>query len=172
MEKGISTYVILGVLIWAIMGTVVAGYYFVQYDNYQREYNTLIDLFGADIEGISAVLEGVSLEANILLNFGNGTKTWHNNTVLPLGSTAFTAIYYLADDINYTDYGGDLGILVTSINGVANNSTHGWFYWYWNPQYSKWMLPEYSSAKHILHKGETIAFAYTSYMPWPPPKPT
>jgi len=154
------------------MGTIVAGYYFIQYDNYRSEYNDLVNQLGADIGEISTVLGGISLKANILLSYGNGTKVWRNNTVLPLGSTAFTAIYYLADDINYTDYGGELGILVTSINGVANNSTHGWLYWCWDSQNSKWTLPEYSSAKHLLHKGEMIAFTYASYMEWPPPTPT
>jgi len=172
LEKRAFTYVVLGVLVWAILGTIVASYYFLQYDSYQREYKALIDLLGSDIEGMSNLLEGISLEANILLSYGNETKVWYNNTVLPLGSTAFTAIYYLAESINYTDYGGELGILVTSINGVADNSTHGWLYWQWDPQYSMWMFPQYSSAKYILHKGEVIAFTYSSYMQWPPPAPT
>lgn len=203
-------YVILGVLVWAILGTIVAGYYFVQYNTYQNEYNNLANQLttynnvvndlvnqlaiynnvvsglganlttyndlarqlGADIKNISNMLEGISLKANILISYSNGTKVWYNNTVLPLGSTAFTAIYFIADDINYTDYGGELGILVTSINGVDNNSTHGWFYWYWNSESSEWVLPNYSCAKHILHKGDTIAFAYASYMEWPPSPPT
>jgi hypothetical protein len=178
------------------MGTIVASYYFAQYSSYQREYTNLVDQFatynnninalvdqlasyndlvhqlGADIEEISVVIEGVSLKASTLLSYGNGTKAWFNNTALPLGSTAFTAIYYLAEDINYTDYGGELGILVTSINGVANNSTHGWLFWQWDPQDSMWRLPAYSSGRHLLHKGEVIAFAFVNYMKgWPPQPP-
>lgn len=220
MEKRLFIYVVLGVLVWAVLGTIVAAYYLVQYQIYQSEYNNIVnqiitynsvvnnlasqftsydnlsnkldaynnltndladqlasynnqvERLGADVEGISTMLEGISLKANMLLSYGNGTKIWQNNTVLPLGSTAFTAIYYIAETINYTDYGGELGILVTSINCVANNSTHGWFYWYWNSGSSKWTLPSYSCAKHILHRGDTIAFTYTSYMEWPPPTPT
>jgi len=211
LEKSFFTYVILGVVVWAVLGTVVAGYYFVQYHTYQNEYNNLInqiaaynsvvdnlasqftssyndladqldaynnltnnlaDQLDAYIRDISTVLEGISLKANVLLSYGNETKVWHNNTVLPLGSTAFTAIYSIADNINYTDYGGELGILVTSINGVANNSTHGWFYWYWDSGSLEWILPNYSCAKHILHRGDTIAFTYASYMEWPPQPPT
>lgn len=196
MEKRFSIYVILGVLVWAILGTVVAGYYFLQYGTYRSEYDNLVsqiatynnvvndlvdqlssysnlvDQLGADIEDISTVLEGISLKVNILLSYGNGTKVWYNNTVLPLGSIAFTTIYSVADDINYTDYGGELGILVTSINGVTNNLTHGWFYWYWDSGNSEWALPNYSCAKHILHREDTIAFTYASYIEWPPPTPT
>ena len=86
--------------------------------------------------------------------------------------SSFTAIYHIAEDMNYTD-NKEFGILVTSINGVANNSTHGWLYWQWDPQNSMWMLPEYSSGKHLLHKGEVIAFTFVNYMAgWPPPPPT
>ena len=214
MEKRTFTYVALALLVWAISGTIVAGYYFAQYNIYQNEYenlaselntlygtvgdlpNTLSDtiedlsetLSGAigdlsenftgelntlsdTVRNLSEIMESISLKVNILVSYGNETKIWYNNTALPLGSTAFTAILAIAD-IKYTDYGGDLGILVTSINGLASNSTYGWLYWYWDADTSEWILPTYSCAKYILHRGDTIAFAYESYMTWPPPTPT
>ncbi len=135
-------------------------------------YNDLADQLSKNMENISVMLEATSLRVNILLGYGNGTKTWYNNTVLPLGATAFTAVFSITDEINYTDYGGELGILVTSINRVANNSTHGWFYWYWNTETSQWILPNYSCAKHILRRGDVIAFTYANFMEWSPPTPT
>jgi len=203
LEKRTFTYVALGLLVWAISGTVVAGYYFAQYKTYQNEYenlaselNTLsgavVDLsdtlsgtmenvsenftgefntLSGSMKDLSEIMESISLKVNILLSYGNGTKTWHNNTALPLGSTAFTAILAVTD-IEYKDYGEDLGILVTSVNGRGNNSTHGWLYWYWDAQNAKWVLPEYAASKYILHRGDTIAFAYESYAMWPPPPPT
>jgi len=149
----------LGLLVWAISGTLVAGYYFTQYKIYQNEYETL----ASEMESILLV--------NVLVSYGNGTKIWYNKTALPLDSTAFKAILAVAD-VNYTDYGGELGILVTSINGLTNNSTHGWFYWYWDSGNSVWVLPEYSCAKYILHRDDVIAFTYESYSTWPPPQPT
>jgi hypothetical protein len=172
LEKGHLTYLALGLLVWAILGSTVAAYNFVQYNTYRGEYSNLISQLATYMENISSVLEGTSFKINILLSYGNGTKIWHNNTVLPLGGTAFTAMFSVTDEMNYTDYGGELGILVTSINRVANNFTHGWFYWYWNPENSEWVLPSYSCEKYILHRGETIALTYASYMEWPPPTPT
>lgn len=171
MEKGLFTYVTLGILVWAILGTAIAGYYFVQYNIYRSEYNNIVNELNVNVGDISTMLEGISLRANILISYGNGTKVWHNNTILPLGSTAFTAIYSIANNINYTKYEG-LGILVTTLNGLTNNSTHGWLYWYWNLGSSEWILPNYSCAEHILHRGDTIAFTYVNYMEWPPPTPT
>lgn len=157
MEKRFFTYVVLGVLVWAILGTVVAAYYFHQYDTYQREYSNLADQFAS-----------ISIKVNILLSYGNGTKVWHNNTVLPLGSTAFNAICSIAEDVNYEDY-GEWGIFVASINGVTNDAPYGWCYWHWDSGNSEWISPNYSCAKHILHEGDTIAFTYDS---WPPQQPT
>jgi hypothetical protein len=166
-------------LVWAISSTATAGYYFTQYNIYQNEYRNLAKEFNAlsgSMENLSEVLESISLRVNILVSYGNGTKAWHNNTALPVGSTAFTAILAAADT-RYKDYGGELGILVTSIDGLPNNSTidrstHGWFYWYEDTEKRMWVLPEYSCAKYILHRGDTIAFTYESYMTWPPPSPT
>ena len=161
MEKRHSTYLILGCLVWAVLGTSATAYYYTQYTTYRHEYSNL-----------AKQLDSVSIRVNVLLSYGNETRVWQNSTVLPLNSTAFIAISTTAADLDYTDYGGELGILITAINGVAGNSTCGWFYWYWDSQNSHWMLPEYSAAKHILHDGDTIAFAYSDFLGWPPPPPT
>jgi hypothetical protein len=174
LEERTFTYVALALLVWAISGTVVAGYYFSQYNIYQYEYENLANEFNTlsgALGDLSDIMESISLRVDILVGYGNGTKIWYNKTALPLASTAFTSILAIAD-IEYSDYGGDLGILVTSINGLASDSTNGWFYWYWDADKAEWILPEYSCAKYILHRGDSIAFTYESYMKWPPPQPT
>jgi hypothetical protein len=174
LEKKAFTYVALAMLVWAVSSTAIAGYYYTQYNIYQKEYRSIASDFNAlsgTIGNLSDVMESISLRVNILVNYGNGTNVWHNNTALPVGSTAFTAILGVAD-VRYKDSGADLGILVTSVDGLTNNSTQGWFYWYRDVEKSEWVLPDYSCAKYILHRGDTIAFAYESYMTWPPPSPS
>ncbi len=168
------TYIALAMLVWAISTTATTGYYFTQYSTYQNEYRNLAKEFNAlsgAMGNLSEVMESVSLRVNVLASYGNGTKVWHNNTALPVGSTAFTAILAVADT-RYKDYGGDLGILVTSVDGLTSNSTNGWFYWYRDTEKLAWTLPEYSCAKYILHRNDIIAFTYESYMTWPLPLPT
>jgi hypothetical protein len=148
LEKRTFTYVALGLLVWAILGSVVAGYYFAQYNTYQNEYESL----ASEMESI--------LSVNILVSYGNGTTIWTNNTALPIDSTAFKAILAIAD-INYTEYEG-LGILVTSINGRASNSTHFWLYWVWDAENSEWIDPGVGASQYILHRGDTIAWTYKS----------
>lgn len=174
MEKRVFTYVALALLVWAICGTAIAGYYFIQYDIYRNEYTTLVtdlNVLSGTIANISSTMDSLSLRVNLLVGYGNGTSVWSNNTALPVGSTAFTAIMGAAN-VEYTDYGQELGILVTSVNGLSNNSSQGWFYWYLNTVNSTWVSPNYSCAKYILHRGDTIAFTYESYATWPPTPPT
>jgi hypothetical protein len=170
LEKRVLTYVILVFLVWAVSGTTIAGYYFTQYTTYRDEYrNLLSDLnkLSNTIGNLSNVINPLALHVNVLLSYGNGTRTWFNGTALPIGSTAFTAILAVSE-VEYRDYGGTMGILVTSINGLAGESmTHGWFYWYRDMQNSTWVSPSYSCSQYILHRGDTVAFSYESYDPWP-----
>lgn len=185
----------MGLLVWAFLGTIATGYYFVQYNTYESEYQTLVDQLNtynevindlvdgltdyndlvseldANMEDVRSTLDGVAIKVNILLSFDVESKVWHNDTVLPLGATAFTAVYSVSDEINYTDT-GESGILVTSINGVAEEGSNAWFYWHWEPADSEWTLPSYLSSKYILRKGDTIAFTYTDWADWPPQPPT
>jgi hypothetical protein len=173
LEKRLFTYVTLALLVWGILGTATAGYYLTQYTTYRSEYKNLLgdlNVLSNALGNFSAVMNTVSLRANILVSYGNGTRTWSNDTALPIGSTAFTAILAISN-VKYKDYGGTMGILVTSINGVTGDSAHGWFYWYQDTENSTWILPSYSCDQYILHRGDTIAFSYESYITWPPPSP-
>jgi len=155
LEKGTFTYLALALLVWAISGTVVAGYYFNQYNIYQNEY-----------ENLASEMESILL-VNVLVSYGNGTKTWYNNTALPLGSTAFKAIQAIAD-VEYTE--SEFGAFVTSVNGVVGNTTHFWLYWGWDAENSEWIFPNVGASQYILHREDTIAWTYESE--YPPPSPT
>ena len=157
MERRVFTYLALALLVWAVSSTAIAGYYFNQYSTYRTEY---LDL--------TKEMEFVSLRANVFVSYGNGTRVWHNDTALPINSTGLTAIQKVAEP-KIEDW-GELGLLVTSIDGLSGNSTHGWFFWFRETGKVDWTFSEVSCAKHFLHRGDTIAFTYQSYgTAWPPP---
>jgi len=166
--------VTLALLVWGILGTATAGYYLTQYTTYRSEYKNLLsdlNVLSTALGNFSDVMNTLSLRANILVSYGNGTRTWFNDTALPIGSTAFTAILAISNVKYKEGSGGVSGILVTSINGVAGDSTRGWFWWYEATENSTWSFPSYSCDQYILHRGATIAFSYESYITWPPPSP-
>ena len=170
----------LALLVWAVSMTFVTGYYYVQYTSYRNEYERLLqhteELTNAveqqteNLNNLSSMLESISLKVNILVKYGNGAIEWHNETRVPLGATAYTATLAIAEVTSETYEG--LGILVKSINGVENNSTMAWFWWYWDTAASQWKLGEYSSTNYIMHRGDTIAWTYQNWETWPPPPPT
>lgn len=181
--------------VWSIVSTLASAYYYVQFETYSREYrllasyiNTLSENIGdlinvtrilvsssknvsEAVDSLSKILESISLKVNILIKYGPDNLVWYNGTAMPLGSTAFDTVFAVADDVTYKYYEG-MGMLVTSINGVANNETMGWFWWYWNPGGSEWVLPDFSSDRYILHRNDVIAWTYSDYTTWPPQPPT
>lgn len=194
-------YLTLAFLVWAISSTTIDGYYFSQYTTYQQEFNNLstelrylsdvinnvscassISIVGlsqsftedikslrTQIDSLSNILESISIKTHILIS-NRSQNVWYNNTAVPIGATGFSSLLTIAD-IKYTDYGEELGIVVNSINGIANNSTHGWIFWLWDNENSRWLLPDYSSSKHILHRQDTVAWVYSTFNPWPPLPP-
>jgi hypothetical protein len=170
VEKRTSTYVILALLVWAVSGTLVAGYYSVQYSTYHDEYANLLNA----LKGISNSTDSILVKINFLLSYGNRTNMWLNDTAFPTGTTAFTALRIVASDVNYTDFGGTLGVYVNRINGLKENLAlyRAWFFWYKTANASSWTLADRSCSEFILHRGDTVAFAYQNYEQYPPSPPT
>lgn len=195
VEKRTLTFLIAALGVWAVTSTTISAYYYMQFNTYYSEYKHLagyMDILSGTIselanvtgklaqntkdvsetvENLSKILESISLRVNILLKYNSNSLEWYNKTSMPLGSTAFDTLFAVAEDVTYKYYEG-LGVLVTSINGVTNNKTMGWLWWYWNYTSSEWVLPDFASDKYILHRNDVIAWTYSNYVNWPPPPPT
>jgi len=195
VEKRTLKFIIIMLSVWCIVSTMTSTYYYIQFETYSREYkhltsyiNTLSGAIGdlanvtsvmvnssqgifETVNALSKILESISLKVNILIKYSSDNLVWHNGTAVPLGSTAFDSVFAVADNVNYKYYEG-MGMLVTSINGIANNETMGWFWWYWDSSSSKWVFPDFSSDKYILHRNDIVAWTYSDYATWPPKPPT
>lgn len=195
VEKRTYGFIVAALLAWSITATSLTSYYYVRYTTYREEYkNVLTQLenisngtrelslgletvsgqfgdFEQTLENISETLESISLKVNILINYGNENKEWHNETMVPIGATAFTATLAVAE-VQYKIY--DWGVYVTSINSVAEKSTESkaWFWWYWDATASQWVLAEVGADQYVLHREDIVAWAYQSYVTWPPPPPS
>lgn len=180
LERRSFVLIVLALLVWAVSMTTVMGYYYVQYSTYRHEYERLLqqtqDLTNViaqqteNVNDLSEMLDAISLKVSIMIKYDGSTMKWHNSTRVPLGATAYTATLAIANVTSETYEG--LGILVKSINGVENNSTAAWFWWYWDTTVNQWKLGESSSNNYILHRGDTIAWTYQNWETWPPPSPT
>jgi hypothetical protein len=187
VEKRTLLFAFICLSIVAVLTTEMAAYYYIQLNVYRGEYQNLaqeLNVMSQAIERLANVtsdvgsndqllrdlLETMSLRVNVLVKRASTDLEWHNQTHVPLGSTAITALTAVTN-VTCESY-GELGTLVTSVNGLKNNSTMGWILWCMNATSSQWSLPSYSADKQILQRGDVIAWTYESYASWPPPTPT
>jgi hypothetical protein len=76
---------------------------------------------------------GVKYTPNILINYGNGTSTWYNDTALEPGSNLYTATVLITNgNVNATFSKQYQEHLVSGIGGVENTNTEFWWLWTYN----------------------------------------
>jgi len=136
-------------LCWALIASLTTIYYYTLYVKTSVAYNkTLEDL------------RSVSIRVNLCIDYGNGTKEWHNGTLLPAGSTLFNATIKVAK-VEYEVYEG-LGIFITSINGVENNPDKNlwWLWFYWDSNKKEWAHGPVGCGQWILHNNDIVMWKY------------
>jgi hypothetical protein len=129
----------------------------------------LLATAGATNLGHAAVIEQeATVTVNIGINYGNGTITWHNGTVVPSGEFLLNATMRVAT-VEFTIYqGGGLtgpglpGAFVTSINGVTQNPAANlyWMYWVYNPQTQQYVMGQVGAGSYALASDQTVQWYY------------
>ncbi|MDG6906438.1 MAG: hypothetical protein JRN20_11700 [Nitrososphaerota archaeon] len=117
---GVIAVLIAIVIIVSSVGVV----YYVKYDS--ESSNNSVYLSQLD-------QLGVKYTPSILINYGNGTATWYNDTALAPGSNLYTATVLATDgSVNATccEFGSHF---VTGIGGVQNTATQYWWVWTYDP---------------------------------------
>ena len=114
---------------------------------YEREYANLLE-----------ELDGLTIIIDLLLDYGNGTAVWFNDTLVPLGGDLLLATELVAS-VDYTT--GEYGAFVTAINGVGGDPNHFWLWYYLED--GKWTLGPVACDAWRLHDGDVVAWRYTSF---------
>jgi len=103
-----------------------------------------------------------TVTVNIGINYGNGTITWHNGTVVPSGEFLLNATMRVAT-VEFTNYSGFTGpglpgAFVTSINGVAQNPAANlyWTYWVYDPQTQQYVMGQVGAGSYALTSDQTV----------------
>jgi cell division protein FtsL len=134
--------------------------------NFNRENNAT--LLG-NIQPISVSL----LTSNILIDFGNGTYHWFNETAIQPGWNFYVATLVVTNgNVVATWYPQYSAHFVTGIDGVFNNNAQGeyWFLWTWNSTSSSWQVASVGADQLMMYNGSIYAWTYcleniTNYMP-------
>lgn len=145
-------------LVWAVAATTVSSYYYVQFNKYNGLY-----------EDAARKLGEVSISVNLAIDYGNkSSRTWFNNTIVPIGATLYNATVKVAEIETHPLYPS----FVTAINSVKQSETQNmyWGWWYWDETELKWILGPVGFNEYTLHDKQTLIWYY-SKAEWPPTPP-
>jgi hypothetical protein len=101
-------------------------------------------------------------EANIYVNYGNGSAHWYNITYQPgwnLYIATLVALKGNIDAVYYPSYGEHF---VTGIAGVENNQTASWFLWVYN---GTWQIANVGADDITVSNGNDYAWTFCTYNP-------
>ncbi len=140
--------VALVLAIWALGASLFAGYYWLQYNS------------------LSGQVSGLRITVNIGVDYGNGTRTYFNNTKAWTGETVLAVTDRVA---TVKTASSSFGIYVTSINGKAASGNYGWTYWPWNSTGNSWdFAPVGANVYQIVTDGSTFLWYYQNSFNPPP----
>jgi type II secretory pathway pseudopilin PulG len=104
---------------------------------------------------------------NILVDFGNGTRTWYNETAVQPGWNLYVATLVLfKGDVQATWYPQYQEHFVYGIGGVANSASQNraWFLWTWNASAS-WQMAQVGADQLTVYNDSVFAWTYCQYNP-------
>ncbi len=142
-------WVSLGLACLLAVTIYFAAYYYEESDRYKRLY-----------ERAAADLKRLTMPVNILIDYGNGTRVWYNNTLVPRESTLLKATEIIAE-VDYII--GEYGAFVTHINGVGGESNRYWIWYIWNSTENNWSWGPVACDRYILREEDTVAWKYEQF---------
>ena len=143
-----NTYKLLSV---ALLCTTIAAGAMAVYYNFQL--NTL----RGDYDAVLGELEDFTILVDIMVDFGDDSVEWYNDTRVQIGSNVLDAAV-LACDAEYQT--SEFGAFVTSIGGVAMDSES---FWLWSMYEDGWEVGMIGADQQVIHDGDIIGWTFTSF---------
>jgi hypothetical protein len=138
-------FIALAFLVWGLLASLVAGYYYSLYNN------------------LSATTKKQIIHVNIGLKNESANITWFNGTTARAGDSLLTVTQLIAN-VSYMEYPGS-GAFVNSINNVAKNESFNWMWWAYST--SRWSLGTIACDKCIVRNGQTYAWYFEDTSSYP-----
>jgi uncharacterized protein DUF4430 len=111
------------------------------------------------------------IAVNVLLNFGNGTSKWFNETKVPVSWNFYNLTLYMArgnvESEWYPEYSEHF---ITGIDGISNSGAYYWGLWQYCTNDQAWLYSNVGADKIALSNNQTMGWYFESD-PHPPPVP-
>jgi len=169
-------------LAWALMATVGSAYYYTSFSDLEKKYQEmegrLNELQGELQEALTgkgelgekysqlltehqALLDKIVI-VSIYIDYGNGSVSKYEDIPIFKGHpTVLVALASVAEIEG--EYYPDMGILITSINGVKSSQEEGAFWLYYVISGGEFIEPMVAADKFLLHEGDKVLWNYTKF---------
>jgi hypothetical protein len=105
------------------------------------------------------------IEVSTLVNYGNGTVKWYNETQVPKIWNFYNLTIFLANGNVEAQYYPSLGEhYILAINGLKQVDPLYWSLWILCQKDRAWEMSPVGADEIILANGETLAWYYQSYV--------
>ena len=149
------TTIIVVLLAGLLVSATLAGYYLLQYQQAQNNENHYL----------AELKQDTPLTSDILLDFGNGTSNWYNDTVVQPGWNAYLlTVDVTHGNMNATWYPAYGEHLIDGIDGVQGNQSDAWFLWTYNTT-SSWQLAQAGADQIPAYSGSVFGWSYCEISP-------
>jgi hypothetical protein len=114
---------------------------------------------------LSDLLKENTVRVDVLVNFGNGTRRWYNETVSPSGSSLFNVTNRLFGD-NMVAVSSPYGVMIMKLGEAGSSPEHPNLYWIWfewNPNSETWKMGDTGADQHRLSPGESLAWVLVDF---------
>jgi hypothetical protein len=101
------------------------------------------------------------IEVCTLINFGNSTTKWFNETQVPSGWNFYQLTVYIASgDVNATWYSNYQEHFITGIYGVLNRGQYYWGLWLYCNKDQAWLYAQLGADSIHLSDGQIVAWYF------------
>ena len=160
-------YLVLGLAAVLLVVAQIGAYYYLQ-----RSYGGTLSTSSVQCSSSSGGSTGTNVvETNTLINYGNGSIRWYNETNIPATWNFYQLTLYLANgNVEAQCYGLPYNEhYVTAINNVSNQRPFYWTIWIFCQGQNAWVTSPVGVDLIRLSAGQTLAWAYE--VPYQPPLP-
>lgn len=149
--KASSKSLLIGILlIWSLLATALAAYYYNEYSTVKKLYDSLTSK---------------TIVVNIGIDYGNNTIRWFNGTILPSGTTVLSALTSIAK-VEYVY--GEYGAYVVSVNDVkekkiSEREGYSWLWYIYDISSGKFEMGPVAADKYTLSNGDIVLWRYSHW---------
>lgn len=135
--------------------------------NENKKFQDRLVQLDQERQQLAKKLDEIGVKISLLIDFGNGSRLWFNNTILPYGSSLLNATLARAQPVKYTV--SNIGVFVDEIMDVPNSPP--WYWLWWKFEGERWIMGETAADAAKLRNDGIYAWKYSDTSKWPPEPP-